>query len=325
MLLFITILAFFTVFSLCMLIYHRVMADKQLMRQRFGYFVEEGLGATVLTDSAAAVNNQDATFRSWLRGMGKYVDSPQWSRLLEHKLTQAGIPLRSSEYAVIVVSTLLLFALLFFLLSEGNLIMAAIGGAMGYLIPILFLRMKIQQRAKQFNNQLGDTLILIANALRTGYSFMQAIEMVSREMPPPIATEYARALKEMNLGISTEEALNNMAKRVDSEDLDLVITVVLIQRQVGGNLAEILDNIAGTIRERVKLRGQIKTLTAQGRISGFVVGGMPFILVIILYIINPAYMGLMFSTPLGKLMLAGALMGQLFGALAIRKIINIDI
>jgi tight adherence protein B len=185
--------------------------------------------------------------------------------------------------------------------------------------------MKIQQRAKHFNNQLGDTLVLIANSLRTGYSFMQAVEMVSREMPPPISVEFARSLKEINLGIATEESLNNMAKRVDSEDLDLVVTVVLIQRQVGGNLAEVLDNIAGTIRERVKIRGQIKTLTAQGRISGFVIGGIPFVLAILIYAINPEYIRLLFSTPLGKCMLVGALLSQICGALAIRKIINIDI
>lgn len=203
--------------------------------------------------------------------------------------------------------------------------MAGFGGGIGYFIPILFLRMKIQQRTKQFNNQLGDTLLLIANSLRTGYSFMQAVEMVSREMPPPISVEFARALKEMNLGVATEEALNNVAKRVDSEDLDLVVTVVLIQRQVGGNLAEILDNIADTIRQRVKIRGQIKTLTAQGRISGLVIGGLPFALAIIIYAMTPEYIGLLFSTTLGNWLLAGAFLSQICGAFFIHKIIDIDI
>jgi tight adherence protein B len=325
MILLITFGVFLAVFSLCLLVALYSGADKYKMRKRFDQFVEDHLEGALVQDKPKVTIDRDAPLRNWLRGLAAYFDSPQWTRFFEHKLIQAGLPLRSSEYAVILLGSVVLFTILAFFLSGESMLMAGLGGGIGYSIPILFLRMKIQQRAKKFNNQLGDTLVLIANSLRTGYSFMQAVDMVSREMPPPISLEFARTLKEINLGIAAEEALNNMAKRVDSEDLDLVVTVVLIQRQVGGNLAEVLDNIAGTIRERVKIRGQIKTLTAQGRISGVVIGGLPFVLAMLIYAINPEYMRLLFSTPLGKYMLGGALLSQICGALVIRKIINIDI
>jgi tight adherence protein B len=200
-----------------------------------------------------------------------------------------------------------------------------IGAIVGYMIPILLLHAKIERRTKAFNDQLGDTLILIANSLRTGYSFMQALEMVAREMPQPISIEFGRTLREMNLGVTTEDALNNLAKRINSDDLDLVITAVLIQRQVGGNLAEILDNIAVTIRERVKIKGEIKTMTAQGRISGMIIGIMPIGLGAIIYSINPEYIKILFTAPLGKMMLLGAVISEFFGILLIRKIVNIEV
>lgn len=325
MLLLITISTFFTVFLLCILIYNQFIAEKKVMQQRITQFIEPQPEVFAADITKAENNPQGVSWRSLLRGLGVLFDSPRWTGFLEHKLIQAGIPLRSSEYAVIVSGSMLLIALLAFLLMGRSILAACIGAGIGYMLPIFFLQLKIRQRAKRFNNQLGDTLVLIANALRTGYSFMQAVEMVSREMLPPISVEFSRALKEMNLGVSTEDALNNMAKRVDSEDLDLIVTVVLIQRQVGGNLAEILDNIAGTVRERVKIRGQIRTLTAQGRISGFVLGGIPFILSLLIYIINPTYMGLLFFTPTGKMMLGMAFVSEVLGVLTIRKIIDIDI
>jgi len=148
---------------------------------------------------------------------------------------------------------------------------------------------------------------------------------VAREMLPPISVEFARTVKETNLGIPMEDALVSMAKRVNSKDFDLVITSVLIQRQVGGNLAEILDNIARTIRERVRIRNEIKTLTAQGRISGVIVGLLPFGLALAIYLLNPEYISLLFVHPVGKMLLAGGFVGQLIGILLIRRIVAIEV
>ncbi|MCX7781596.1 MAG: type II secretion system F family protein [Negativicutes bacterium] len=263
--------------------------------------------------------------RSLLRKLSKYFESPQWGRLIEHKLIQAGLPLKGSEFIAICMIAALSGAALLLALSGGRLGAAFSGMAAGLILPVLFLRLKIQRRLKAFNAQLGDALILIANSLRTGYSFLQAVEMVAREMPPPIAHEFSRLLKEMNLGVVAEDALNNMAKRMNSDDLDLVITAVVIQRQVGGNLAEILDNIAVTIRERVKIKGEIRTLTAQGRISGIIISALPVCIGGFIYLINPEYMRLLFVHPLGRLMLVLAVMSQVFGIIMIRRVVSIEV
>lgn len=283
-------------------------------------------------EAAAAVNKEAipagkslSGMRSVIRWLSKYFESPQWTKILEHKLIQAGLPLRSSEFIVICAGVALTAALLLFLISGGKVVAALGGGALGVILSMLVLRIKAQRRLKQFNAQLGDALILIANSLRTGYSFLQAIEMVSREMPPPISVEFGRLLKEMNLGVVSEEALNNLAKRMNSDDLDLVVTAVVIQRQVGGNLAEILDNIANTIRERVKIKGEIKTLTAQGKVSGIIISVLPICLGLIIYTINPEYIRALFIHPLGKMMLVGAVVSQIFGILMIRKVVSIDV
>jgi tight adherence protein B len=195
---------------------------------------------------------------------------------------------------------------------------------LGYLAPQVYLDLRIRKRGKAFDAQLGDALILAANSLRTGYSFLQAVEMVSREMRPPLSTEFARMLREMNLGVTTEDAMRNMTKRVDSSDLDLALTAVLIQRQVGGNLAEVLDGIAATIRERFKLKGDIKTLTAQGRVSGLIISFLPIALAVVIFLMNPPYINVV-RAPLGRMMLVSSAVGMVAGFIWVRRIVNIDL
>jgi len=151
------------------------------------------------------------------------------------------------------------------------------------------------------------------------------MEVVRREMPPPISKEFGQALAEMNLGIATEEALMNLTRRIKSDDLDLVVTAVVIQRTVGGNLASVLDTIAETIRERVRIKGEIRALTAQGRISGLVIGLLPVGLALLLFFISPGYISFLWSTPTG-MMLAGIAVGtEILGVLMIKKIVNIKV
>ncbi len=264
-------------------------------------------------------------WRAFVRRLSRYFESPHRSRQVERKLVQAGLPLRASEFMVICAGLAGLGAFLMLALSGGKLAAAILGGCGGFIAPHLVVRLKAARRLRQFNDQLGDALVLTANSLRTGYSFLQAIEMVAREMPEPIAGEFARTLKEMALGVTTEQAMNSLARRMDSDDLDLVVTAVLIQRQVGGNLAEVLDNIAGTIRARVKLKGEIRTLTAQGRASGVLLAALPICVGLAVFVINPGYISLLFSHPVGQAMMGGAIVGQLFGAVVIRQIINIKL
>lgn len=287
------------------------------------YFAHNDSNILELPEAAAA--SQPGFWRAGIRWLGQQLtlSDSSWTRRTEHRLVQAGLPLKSQEFLVICLGSALIFGLL--LLWKSGLVGAVTGGFCGYHVPHVFLRIKIKRRTKAFNDQLGDTLILIANALRTGYSFMQAVEMVAREMLPPISFEFGRTLQEMNLGVPTESAMTNMAKRVDSDDLDLVITAVLIQRQVGGNLAEVLDSIASTIRERIRIKGEIKTLTAQGRMSGVIISLLPIALLVALKLINPNYVDLLFTHQIGQVMLGIAIIGQVLGVIAIQKIVNIDI
>ena len=165
--------------------------------------------------------------------------------------------------------------------------MLLVGAIIGFILPRWYVRRRQGKRLNPFNKQLPDTITLIANALRAGSSFLQAIELVVREARPPISTEFGRVIREVNLGLPFEQALENLVRRVKSDDLELMVTAISIQYQVGGNLAEILDSIAFTIRERVRIKGEIRTLTAQQRMSGYVVGFLPIGLAGFLFVIAP--------------------------------------
>ncbi|PDW04826.1 type II secretion system F family protein [Candidatus Viridilinea mediisalina] len=180
--------------------------------------------------------------------------------------------------------------------SGTAMIAGAIVGALVFsFFPNMYVNFQAKKRLTAFNNQLGDTITMMANALRGGYSFLQTLDMVSKEAPYPVNVEFRRVVQEVGLGRSTEEALANLQRRVPSEDLDLLITAVNIQMEVGGNLAQILDTIGHTIRERVRIKGEIQTLTAQGRISAWVITGLPIGLAIFISVVNPDYMAPIFS------------------------------
>jgi tight adherence protein B len=200
------------------------------------------------------------------------------------------------------------------------------------MLPRFWLGRRKGGRLGAFNKQLPDTITLIANALRAGSSFLQAIELVVREARPPVTTEFGRVIREVNLGLPFDQALENMVRRVRSDDLELMATAISIQHQVGGNLAEILDSIAYTIRERVRIKGEIRTLTAQQRLSGYVVAGLPIGLAAFLFVAAPGFMEPMFANPpeiLGLpagviILLIGGFM-MFLGFMFIRKIVDIEV
>ncbi len=211
------------------------------------------------------------------------------------QLRRADLKLTVSEYLLLhVVLAAGLGAL-------GLSLRGALGGGLGFIaglfIPRIYVSIRRNRRLSEFNNQLADILNLWVNSLRAGYSVEQAIEAVSREAPPPAGTEFKRVVAELSIGVPLEVAFNNMLSRVASEDLDLVFTAVQIQHEVGGNLAEILEAISETIRERVRIKGEIRTLTASGRATGFVVGFMPIAISILLMLIRPGYMSQLFFGP----------------------------
>jgi len=178
---------------------------------------------------------------------------------------------------------------------QAMLLSALVGAVLLSFGPNVYVVLASRRRVKRFNNQLGDAINLLANSLRSGYSFLQSMELVSREAPAPMSSEFRRVVQEVGLGLSTANALENLLHRVPSDDLDLLITAVTIQMEVGGNLAQILETIGHTIRERVRIKGEIQVLTAQGRISAWVITLLPVALAIFITVINPGYMAPMFT------------------------------
>lgn len=327
MLVLLSIMGFALILLLFFLVYSFLTNDAMTVTERIQKYVQNDnrrTGEESITQRLAALP-EPTGWRKNIRGLSYYFDSSRWAQIMERKLVQADVPLRGSEYIVICLGLMFFFMALFLLLSSGKILMGVVGLAVGYVLPLIVLKQKTASRRKAFDAQISDALVLISSSLRSGYSFMQAIEMVGREMQPPISVEFYRVLREINLGVTTNEAMNHMAERMNSADLDLVVTAVLIQRQVGGNLAEILDNISNTIRERVKIRGHIRTLTAQGRLSGLIIGLLPVILIGVISFINPGYISPLLTTPGGHFMLIAAAFGEISGMLAIRKIVNIDV
>ncbi|MDD2421850.1 MAG: type II secretion system F family protein [Heliobacteriaceae bacterium] len=259
-----------------------------------------------------------------MRRAGKTLAPREWVLSQEAELTRAGIPMRGEEFLALQFGLTAGLPLLTVAVAQ-NIPAAVVFGLLGYAGPKLFVSRGKAQRSQKFNDQIVDALAVMANSLRAGFSFMQAMDMVCREMPPPIAEEFARALREINLGKSPEEAMTNLTKRIASEDLDLVVTAVLIQRQVGGNLSEILDIISDTIRERIRIKGEIRTLTAQGRISGMVIALLPVAVAGILMVVSADYLQPLFTDPIGWALIGAAVVSEMIGWLMIKKITNIEI
>jgi tight adherence protein B len=268
----------------------------------------------------------------------RVVERRNWSADMARELARADLALKPSEFLAIRAGAILGIPAIVFLLGAtavpalSNPIALVVGAVVGFWLPRFWLGRRRGKRLKSFNKNLADTITLIANALRSGSSFLQAIEMVVRETQPPVSTEFGRVIREVNLGLPFEQALANMVRRVRSEDLELMTTAITIQHTVGGNLAEILDSIAFTIRERVRIKGEIKSLTAQARMSGYVVGFLPIGLVGILMVIAPKFMDPMFQKPPEVMGLPGGviILGvggfmMIIGFLIIRRIVDIEV
>jgi tight adherence protein B len=241
------------------------------------------------------------------------------------QLARADVKLTPGEYVILTITSILGFFLIGYLLFHKSLFMGIAAGVAGFYAPSAYLRVQQRRRLNAFNNQLGDSINLLANSLRSGYSLLQSMETVAKELPPPISVEYARVVREIGLGLSNEQAMNNMLRRIQSDDLDLMLTAVNVQHEVGGNLAEILEVIGHTIRERVRIKGEIKVLTAQGMISGYVISLLPIALGLVLYLMNPDYISAMFQELCGWIMVGVAATGIISGFIAIQKIVRIEV
>jgi tight adherence protein B len=251
------------------------------------------------------------------------VEDKRLKMKVQRDLARANLKLTFSEYYYIRVGLMVGLGLFLYLFRDP--LSGVIGAFLGYMLPRFYVGRRIGGRLGKFNKQLPDTITLLSNSLRAGSSFLQSIELVSRETPAPMGEEMGRVVREVNLGLGMEEALKNMVRRIKSDDLDLMVTAISIQQQVGGNLAEILDTIAFTIRERVRIKGEVNTLTAQGRMSGYLVAVLPIAIAGMINMIQPAFMEPLFTQTVGQIMLGVGITMMTIGFFAIRKITDIKI
>ena len=275
------------VFVLFLLIVGAIFAitsERSLVEQRLGRFLEDdrpepeqNAGGSIITE--------------WLN---RRVAKSSMGDRVARELARADLKFKVAEYFALVFMSTVVTALVAYII-QPIYISAIIGAVIGLFIPRFYVKRQQAVRLNKFNDQLSDMLNLMVNGLRAGYSTMQAMEAVSRELPAPISDEFHRVVQEMQIGISMEKALDNLLRRIPSDDLDFVITAINVQREVGGNLSEILDTISFTIRERVRIKGEIRVMTAQVRTSGTVLSLIPVFLTMALWFISPEYIGSFFD------------------------------
>lgn len=264
------------------------------------------------------------SIRRWIQRRARKNARKRQGTSLDMRMQQAGLPLQGSEFLLLLLVLFVIVLLMGWILT-GSAWNGVIIGAGVCIAAWFYVLHRIKSRHDAFVHQLGDCLSLVANALRAGFSFLQTMELVSREMQPPMNTEFGRVVWETSLGVPMEQALRRMDARVNSPDFSLIVTAVIIQQQVGGNLAEIIDTINETIRERVRLRREIGTLTAQGRATGAVLALLPPILGVVLYMISPEYMQPLLTTTYGHIAIGVGFVMEVIGFLVIRKIMDIKI
>lgn len=301
-----------------------IVGGGSVVEERLGRYAETGgMISTTGADEGRDRGDEPSALSEALNRLGEGTDL---FANISTDLAQADIKLRPAEYLAAMVAAAVIAG--FVGLVLGGVVFGIASGIFGLFIPKIYVGSAKKRRLKMFDNQLGDMLNLMVNGLRAGFSTTQAMEAVSREMPPPICDEFRRVVQEMQLGISMEEALDHVLRRIHSDDLDLTVTAINVQREVGGNLAEILDVISYTIRERVRIKGEIQSLTAQGRATAWVISALPIALMALLWLVNRPYFMQFFnpetrSCGIPLLIIAGIMVGS--GFYATQKIVDIDI
>lgn len=309
-------LAFFL--ALFIIAYFRRKRDIDIFRR---------IGRHNATDTKSNAKTNETFLQSFyrlIRQTAKPFSSNKIFSGLDLKLKQADIPLSGLEFIVANFIVMGIVGILIYMLTLSYQISAAVA----LLVPLgiwIAVLMIIQSRKNSFTEQLGDCLVTLANALRAGYSFQQAMELIAKEMQTPISKEFVRASTDIKMGVPIEDALEQMDKRVDNADFTLVVTAVLVQREVGGNLAQILDTISDTIMERIRMKREINALTAQGRLSAIILLLLPFVVGIFMYSVNPDRMSLLFEETSGQIALGVSIVMDIIGFIIIRRIVNIEV
>jgi tight adherence protein B len=298
----------------------RVKADREMAARM------AAIGRPVPQSTASAV---DRPGTGWIpesvSSFGeRFATSQGFGEKLDAQLEAAGISLRSGEFVVATVGAGLVAAVVAAAMLQ-NVLLAAVIGLVGALVPTVLLRTALSRRADKMREQLPDVLTIMASSLRAGHSFLQALDTTAREIQAPANVEFQRLVAEIRLGRPAEDALEALADRVGSPDFRWAVLAVNIQREVGGNLAEILDNVSDTLRERAMMRRQVRVLTAEGRLSAWVLAILPFAIALYMFAVNPKYISLLFTKQIGLVMLGVGGILMVLGILWMRKIVDIDV
>jgi tight adherence protein B len=288
----------FVLFLLIIGVIVSITSERSLVEERLGRFLEDDRQQPEQEAGGSAITD-------WLN---RRVAKSSMGDRVARELARADLKFKVAEYYALVFMATAVVALAAYLI-QPSWISAVIGAVVGFFIPRFYVKRQQTVRLNKFNDQLSDMLNLMVNGLRAGYSTMQAMEAVSRELPVPISDEFHRVVQEIQIGIPMEKSLENLLRRIPSDDLDFVITAINVQREVGGNLSEILDTISFTIRERVRIKGEIRVMTAQVRTSGTVLSLIPVFLTAALWFISPEYIGSFFDR------------GPICGALAVGTVV----
>ncbi len=307
------------VFLLIIGIVVSLRSERDIVDERLGQFVDPSVAEEEIKQQAAT------PLTSWIN---RQVEGSSIGDRLSKSLARADLKLKPGEFIATMIIAAFGVGLILWFFGGQNIILGIIGALGGLFLPFMYLRSQQGKRLLRFNDQLPDMLNLMVNGLRAGFSVMQAMEAVSREMPAPICDEFRRVVQEMQLGVTMEKSLDNLLRRIPSDDLDLVITAINVQREVGGNLAEIMDTISYTIRERVRIKGEIRVLTAQVMYSGRFLAMLPLFVIGILALLNPQYMDEFFkpeNIPCGYIALGVGALLIVIGYMVMNKLGDIEV
>lgn len=308
-------------FILCcgLLRYRHASKEKLVKRLEFFSDARRGLPGTL---GRQGKNDFRARGLAILRKLSQFWSNVHKAADLDFRMQQADLPLLGTEFQTGLAVLGVIGAAVGGILIQ-TVLGAVVGAAIGVIAGLMWLSIRIKRRQDAFAGQLSDMLTMVSNALRSGFSFMQAIELVAKEMGDPMSKELTKVIAEIRIGTTMDKSLEEMARRMQSSDFELVVTAVEIQRQVGGNLAQILDTICETVQNRVRMRREVNSITAQGRMSGWVLAGLPFVIAMLLEMVNPAYINILFEETTGKIAIGVAIGMEIVGFLFIRKIVNI--
>lgn len=302
-------------FVLVITIVGKITESSRNVKRREDYIVGRKKEEKKAENTKSQKNNKKQT----LSNKGAFT---KLNKILAEELEKSDISKKPEDFIIIWIVVTFVPGLLFMLIFKNQLI-APMLMVIGAVAPIIYIKSKQKKKRDTFESQLSDALMIASNCLKSGLTFNQAMDTISSECEEPIKSEFKRTVNEITFGSSQDVALEAMAGRVKSEDFDLVVSAVSIQRQTGGNLSEILDTIAGTIRERYKIRGEIKTMTGQGRVSGIIIGALPVALLLIMSLINKELIMNLFTTSTGNILLLISVGLETVGAIIINKIVTI--